>query len=128
MGRNIFAWLLLALGLAAIANSLIMGYTVYVVTGVEVENAKKNARMNPDVVAMPPPGFGSWQYRPAAFSILAGLILSWIGFNTRVVQRKKKPKREVADAGSKQTCAACGGRSPEFATKCYHCGAPILPA
>src|SRR5438132_13177445 len=119
MSRNIFAWLLITLGLAAIGNGLVMGYTVYVVKEVEAENARNHARTNPFAVPAPP-SFSSWEYGPAGYSILAGLVLTWIGVNTRVGVRKKKPKRDLADARPKQTCSTCGGRSPEFATKCYH--------
>ena len=47
MARNIFAWVLIALGLAAIASGLAMGYVVSVVRQTEAENARANARMNP---------------------------------------------------------------------------------
>jgi len=127
--RNIFAWVLITLGLAAIASGLVMGYVVYVVKQTEAENAKANARMNPFAMNPEPPRksivreFGS-----AGISVIAGIIPTYVGVNLRVPMPRKMQKGETTDAGPKQTCSACGGLSPPTAMRCYHCGRGFLPA
>jgi len=126
--RNIFAWVLITLGLAAITSGLAMGYIVYVVKETEAENAKFNARMDPYSINSEPRRKPVIQeYGSAGLSVIAGLILIYIGVNLRVVRSRRKLQGQATAPGPKQTCTACGGLSPATAMKCYHCGQGFLP-
>jgi hypothetical protein len=128
MGRSIFAWVLIAVGLAAVTGGLAMGYIFSVVKKSEEDTARVNARLDPYGMNFDPPR-KPWiqEYAPAWISVLAGIVLAVIGLNLRVVAPKKRPRRERVEAGLKQTCSACGRRSPATAMRCYHCGQGFLP-
>ena len=102
---------------------------MYVVKQTEAENAKANARMNPFGMNSEPPRKAIVQeYDSAGVSVVAGIILAYIGVNLRVPRSRRSPKGEKRATEPKQICSGCGGLSPSTAMRCYHCGRGFLPA
>src|SRR4051794_18014503 len=91
--RNIVAWILIPLGLAAITSGLSMGYIIHVINETEAEIARTNAPFSPYGMSLEPVRKSVVQeYGSAGVSVVVGLALTSIGLSMRVAGREKQPK------------------------------------
>jgi hypothetical protein len=122
VGPPIVAWILIVLGLAGIVGGAGMIYVLSIAEGADRARAQATFGADP-MSGAPPRSDGTFKYLIGVPVIVGGLVLTVLGLGRRGLESGGGPARgRGAEAASKVTCPSCGGRSPETAAQCYHCG------